>query len=191
MAKAKKKKAAPAKKVAAKKNSKKAVKKAAKTSKKAQPAKKSAAKATAKTKIKATAKSPKKSKVAKKSAAKSVAKKTTKTLAKSASSVAQKHPREMLTPLDDRLVVKTSGVEKKTPGGLFIPDTVTESSANLQGIVAAVGRGHLSKKGKLRSMDVKPGDQVMFSPYAGSKVQFNGEDFVILRETDILGVIQK
>lgn len=96
-----------------------------------------------------------------------------------------------LTPLDDRILVTVKGVEKKTPGGLIIPDTVADQSGNLQGIVVASGRGHLSKKGRIRPMDVHQGDQVLFSEYSGTKVQLDGEDFVIIRESDVLGILQK
>ncbi|MFP5519596.1 MAG: co-chaperone GroES [Bdellovibrionia bacterium] len=128
---------------------------------------------------------------AKKSAKGVVATKVKKTANSTTSKSVQNIYREVLSPLDDRLLVKLSGVEKKTPGGLFIPDTVSDTSGNLQGIVVAVGRGHLTKKGKVKHMDVSLGDQVVFTQYAGSKVQIQNEEFVILRESDVLGIIQK
>ncbi len=98
---------------------------------------------------------------------------------------------KIATPLDDRLIVQVSSAEKMTPGGLYIPDTVTESSGNLQGMVVAVGRGHFTKKGHLRPMDVKVGDKIVFPEYAGSKIKIQNEDLVILRESDVMGVVSK
>lgn len=97
----------------------------------------------------------------------------------------------LLTPLDDRLVVRLSGAEKMTAGGLYIPDTVSDVSGNLEGVVVAIGRGHMNKKGHVRLMDVKAGDRVVFSEYAGSKVKLHNEDLVILRESEVLGVVSK
>lgn len=94
-----------------------------------------------------------------------------------------------VTPLDDRLIVQLSGAEKMTAGGLYIPDTVSDTSGNLQGSVVAVGRGHFTKKGHLRPMDVKVGDKVVFPEYAGSKITIQNEDLVILRESDVMGVV--
>lgn len=96
-----------------------------------------------------------------------------------------------VTPLDDRLIVRLSGAEKMTAGGLYIPDSVSDTSGNLQGVVVAAGRGHFSKKGHLRPMDVKLGDKVVFSEYAGSKIKIQNEDLVILRESDVMGVVAK
>ena len=96
---------------------------------------------------------------------------------------------QFVTPLDDRLLVQVSGVEKKTPGGLYIPDTVADMSGNLEGFVVAVGRGHMNKKGQVRPMDVKVGDRVVFSEFAGTKVKIQNEDLLILRESDVMGVV--
>ncbi|KHD89255.1 MAG: hypothetical protein OM95_04560 [Bdellovibrio sp. ArHS] len=96
-----------------------------------------------------------------------------------------------VTPLDDRLIVQLSGAEKMTPGGLYIPDTVADTSGNLQGSVVAVGRGHMTKKGHLKPMDVQVGDKVIFSEYAGNKIEIQNEDLIILREGDVLGVVAK
>ena len=98
---------------------------------------------------------------------------------------------DFVTPLDDRLLVQLSGAEKMTAGGLYIPDTVADTSGNLEGHVVAVGRGHFSKKGHLRPMDVKVGDKVVFSEYAGSKIKVQNEDLIILRESDVMGVVVK
>ncbi|UOF00912.1 co-chaperone GroES [Bdellovibrio reynosensis] len=96
-----------------------------------------------------------------------------------------------VTPLDDRLMVQVSGTEKMTAGGLYIPDTVSDVSGNLEGYVVAVGRGHMNKKGHILAMDVVVGDRVVFSEYAGSKIKIQNEDLIILRESDVLGVVTK
>ncbi len=96
-----------------------------------------------------------------------------------------------LTPLDDRLIVQLAERERKTAGGLFIPDTVADVSGNLEGVVVAAGRGHLDKKGRIRPMDVKVGDRVIFPQYSGAKIEIPGTDVVILRESDVMGLFQK
>ena len=96
-----------------------------------------------------------------------------------------------LTPLDDRLIVQLAERERKTAGGLFIPDTVADVSGNLEGVVVAAGRGHLDKKGRIRPMDVKVGDRVIFPQYSGTKIDIPGTDVVILRESDVMGLFQK
>ncbi len=96
-----------------------------------------------------------------------------------------------LTPLDDRLIVQLAERERKTAGGLFIPDTVADVSGNLEGVVVAAGRGHLDKKGRIQPMDVKVGDRVIFPQYSGSKIDLPGTDVVILRESDVMGLFQK
>ncbi|MFM6930091.1 MAG: co-chaperone GroES [Bdellovibrio sp.] len=98
---------------------------------------------------------------------------------------------DFVTPLDDRMIVQASGADKMTAGGLYIPDTVADISGNLQGTVVAVGRGHVSKKGHLTPMDVQVGDKVVFSAYAGSKINLQNEDLVILRESEVMGVVSK
>lgn len=95
-----------------------------------------------------------------------------------------------LSPLADRLIVKIDSAEKRTAGGLYIPDTA-QVSGNYRGQVLAVGRGNTNKKGHLRPMDVKTGDQILFSEYAGSKMTIDGLEVLILRETDVLGVVEK
>jgi chaperonin GroES len=96
-----------------------------------------------------------------------------------------------VTPLDDRLMVQLTESERKTAGGLFIPDTVADMSGNLHGTVVAVGRGHFSKKGHLQPMDVKIGDKVVFAQHSGSKIKIQNEDLIILRESDVMGVVNK
>lgn len=207
------------KKTAAKKtNVKKAVKKASakKTSKpvkKSTPAKKATAKKKAPAKKAVGKKTPVKKAVVKKATAKkAVAKKAAPkkatgskapAKAKSAKTMPVSHlvretkPAKMLdlsgfvTPLDDRLLVQLSGSEKMTAGGLYIPDSVADTSGNLQGIVVSVGRGHMNKKGHVRPMDVKVGDKIVFSQYAGSKIKIQNEDLIILREPDVMGIVSK
>lgn len=96
-----------------------------------------------------------------------------------------------VTPLDDRLIVQVSGSERMTAGGLYIPDTVADTSGNLEGMVVAVGRGHVNKKGHLHPMDVQVGDKVVFPEFAGSKIKIQNEDLIILREGEVMGVVAK
>lgn len=95
-----------------------------------------------------------------------------------------------IVPLDDRVLIKPTLTERVTPGGLILPETST-LEGNLRGAVLAVGRGHQDKKGRVRPLDLRVGDEVLFSEYAGSPVEVSGEKLVILRETDILGVINR
>ena len=92
-------------------------------------------------------------------------------------------------PLHDRVVVRLIGAEKKTKGGIIIPDTAKEKP--LEGQVVAVGNGKVLEDGKVRPLDVKAGDKVLFNKYAGTEVKIEGEEHLILREDDILGVIEK
>ncbi|MNT54850.1 10 kDa chaperonin 5 [compost metagenome] len=96
-----------------------------------------------------------------------------------------------VTPLDDRLMVQLTEKERMTAGGLFIPDSVADMSGNMHGTVVAVGRGHFSKKGHLQPMDVKVGDKVVFAQHSGSKIKIQNEDLIILRESDVMGVVTK
>ena len=93
-----------------------------------------------------------------------------------------------LRPLHDRILVKRlEDSEAKSPGGLFIPDTAKEKPQ--QAKVLAVGTGRITDDGKVQPMDVKVGDQVVFSKYAGTEVKVEGEELLIIREDDVLGVI--
>lgn len=96
---------------------------------------------------------------------------------------------DFVTPLDDRIIVQASEGEKITAGGLIIPDTVSTISGNKKGVVLAVGRGHVDKKGRVRPMDVKAGDNIVFPDFTGSKIIYQGQDLIILRETDVMGVL--
>ncbi|MHB8788308.1 MAG: co-chaperone GroES [Desulfobulbaceae bacterium] len=94
-----------------------------------------------------------------------------------------------IRPLNDRVLVKRLEEEQKTAGGIIIPDTAKEKPA--EGQVVAVGPGKLNNKGERVSMDLKAGDRVLFSKYGGTEVKIDGDDFLIMREDDILGVVEK
>ena len=91
-------------------------------------------------------------------------------------------------PIHDRLLVKRIEEEKKTQGGLIIPDTAKEKP--MEGNVIAVGRGKVGEDGKLRPLDVHQGDRVLFTKYAGSEIQLAGDEHLILREDDVLAVLE-
>lgn len=93
---------------------------------------------------------------------------------------------DQFCPLDDRLVIEIGGESNVTPGGIIIPDTVSERPQS--GKVVAVGRGHRSLKGRVRPMDVKVGDRVLFPKFAGNEIEMSGQKLLILREGDLLGI---
>ena len=93
-----------------------------------------------------------------------------------------------IRPLQDRVIVKRLAEEEKTKGGIIIPDTAKEKPQ--QGKVIAVGKGKVADDGKLIKLDVKAGDRILFSKYAGSEVKIDGEEHLIMREDDILGIIE-
>ena len=92
-------------------------------------------------------------------------------------------------PLQDRLVVKRLAEEEKTKGGIIIPDSAKEKP--IEGEVIAVGNGKVLEDGTVRKLDVKVGDRVLFGKYSGTEVKIDGEERLILREDDILGVLEK
>ena len=92
-----------------------------------------------------------------------------------------------IRPLQDRLIVKRVAEENKTKGGIIIPDTAKEKPQEAE--VIAVGPGKLSDEGKRSPMDVKEGDRILVGKYSGSEIKIDGNDFVILREDEILAVI--
>ena len=94
-----------------------------------------------------------------------------------------------IRPLQDRVIVKRVKEEEKTKGEIIIPDTAKEKP--IEGEVIAVGNGKVQDDGKVRPLDVKPGDHILFGKYSGTEVKIDGEDRLILREDDILGVILK
>ena len=91
-------------------------------------------------------------------------------------------------PLHDRILVKRIEEEKKTRGGLIIPDTAKEKPQ--EGRVVAVGTGKLNEDGRLRPLDVRKGDRVLFTKYAGSEIQIVGDEHLIIREDDVLAVLE-
>jgi len=92
-------------------------------------------------------------------------------------------------PLDDRVLVKQSEAEETTAGGIVLPDTAKEKPQ--RGKVVAIGPGKLLDSGKRGQMGLKTGDEVFYGKYAGTEVKIDGEDYVILRESDVLAVIEK
>ena len=93
-----------------------------------------------------------------------------------------------IRPLQDRIIVKRVQEEEKTKGGIIIPDSAKEKP--IEGKVLAVGNGKVQEDGKVRPLDVKAGDRILFSKYAGTEVKIDGEEHLIMREEDILGVIE-
>lgn len=93
-----------------------------------------------------------------------------------------------VTPLYDRLLVKRFNEEERTKGGIIVPDTAKEKPA--QGEVVAAGAGRVSDDGKVTALTVKKGDKVLFGKYSGTEVKLDGGEFLIMREDDILGIIQ-
>jgi chaperonin GroES len=94
-----------------------------------------------------------------------------------------------IRPLADRLIVKrVEEQEQKSVGGIIIPDTAKEKPQ--EGQVVAVGRGKLNEDGKVIPLDVKAGDRILFGKYSGSEIKIDGEEHLILREDDVLGVVE-
>ncbi len=93
-----------------------------------------------------------------------------------------------IRPLNDRILVKRLEEEETTAGGIIIPDSAKEKPA--EGEIVAVGPGKLNDHGERVAMDVKTGDRVLFSKYGGTDVKIEGEDYLIMREDDILGVVE-
>ncbi len=94
-----------------------------------------------------------------------------------------------LKPLYDRVVVKKIEMEQKTAGGIILPDTAKEESKI--GEVIAVGEGRLLENGEIRPLKVKEGDKVLFSKYAGNEVKVDGEELLVIREEDILAIVEE
>ena len=92
-----------------------------------------------------------------------------------------------IRPLHDRLVVKREAEERKSPGGIVIPDTATEKP--LFGKVIAVGKGKILDSGEIRPLDLKVGDKILFGKYSGTEVKVDGEELVVMREEDVMGVV--
>jgi len=92
-----------------------------------------------------------------------------------------------IRPLQDRVIVKRVQEEEKTKGGIIIPDTAKEKP--IEGEVIAVGNGKVQEDGKVRALEVKAGDRVLFGKYSGSEVKLDGEEYIIMKEADVLGVL--
>lgn len=94
-----------------------------------------------------------------------------------------------IRPLQDRIIVERVEEESKTAGGIIIPDTVSKEKPQ-EGKIVAAGKGKVTPEGKVLPLDVKEGDRVLFGKYAGSEVKIDGVDYLIMREDDILGVVE-
>ena len=92
-------------------------------------------------------------------------------------------------PLHDRVVVRRIGAEERTAGGIIIPDTAKEKPQ--EGEIVAAGPGARNEKGELIPLDVKAGDRILFGKWSGSEVKIDGEDLLIMKESDILGILDK
>jgi len=93
-----------------------------------------------------------------------------------------------IRPLHDRVIVKRMEEERTSPGGIVIPDTATEKP--IRGKVTAVGNGKILEDGSVRALDVKVGDQVLFGKYSGTEVKVGGDELVVMREDDLMAVIE-
>ncbi len=93
-----------------------------------------------------------------------------------------------IRPLHDRVLVKRLEGDKKTTGGIVIPDTAAEKP--MEGEVVSVGNGKLLDSGELRALEVKAGDKILFGKYSGTEVKVDGEELIVMREDDIMGVIE-
>ena len=91
-------------------------------------------------------------------------------------------------PLHDRILVRRMAEEEKTAGGLFIPDTAKEKPS--KGEIVAAGKGRVTEDGKIMPLEVKIGDQVLFGKYSGTELKLDGHEYLMMREEDILGIIQ-
>jgi chaperonin GroES len=91
-------------------------------------------------------------------------------------------------PLHDRIVVRRVTAEEKTTGGIIIPDTAKEKP--MEGEVIAVGPGARNEQGQIQALDVKAGDRVLFGKWSGTEVRIDGEDLLIMKETDVMGIVE-
>ncbi len=94
----------------------------------------------------------------------------------------------MIRPLQDRIIVKRLDAEEQTVGGIIIPDTAKEKPQ--EGEVIAVGKGKRTESGEIQALDLKEGDRILFSKYGGTDIKIDGQDYLIMREDDVLGVIE-
>ena len=93
-----------------------------------------------------------------------------------------------IRPLHDRVIVKRLEAERTSPGGIVIPDSATEKPS--QGKIVATGKGKILEDGKVRALDVKVGDKILFGKYSGTEVKIDGEELLVMREEDIMAVIE-
>ena len=93
-----------------------------------------------------------------------------------------------IRPLHDRVIIKRLEEERTSPGGIVIPDTAAEKP--IQGKVIAVGKGKILENGTVRPLDVKVGDKILFGKYSGTEVKVDGDDLVVMREEDVMAVIE-
>ncbi len=93
-----------------------------------------------------------------------------------------------IRPLQDRIIVKRIEEEEKTKGGIIIPDTAKEKP--LEGIIVAVGPGRVRDDGSKHPLDVKAGDKILFAKYGGTEIKINDEEHLIMREDDVMGVVE-
>jgi chaperonin GroES len=94
-----------------------------------------------------------------------------------------------IRPLHDRVIVRRIEETRTTPGGIVIPDSATEKP--MQGEIVAAGKGRILENGTVRPIDVKKGDRILFGKYSGTEVKISGEELLVMREEDIMGVIEK
>ncbi|MEQ1801857.1 MAG: co-chaperone GroES [Gammaproteobacteria bacterium] len=93
-----------------------------------------------------------------------------------------------IRPLHDRVIIKRTEEERTSPGGIVIPDSATEKP--IKGKVIAVGKGRILEDGKVRPLDLKAGDKVLFGKYSGTEVKVDGEELLVMKEDDIMAVIE-
>src|SRR5215813_11543463 len=94
-----------------------------------------------------------------------------------------------IRPLHDRVIIKRLDEERTSPGGIVIPDSATEKP--IKGKVVAVGKGKILENGEIRALDVKVGDNILFGKYSGTEVKVDGEELLVMREEDVMAVIEK
>jgi chaperonin GroES len=92
-------------------------------------------------------------------------------------------------PLHDRILVERIESEEKTPGGIILPDTAKEKPQ--QGKIIAVGTGKRTEDGKVLSMELKPGDTILFGKYSGTEIKIEGDEYLIMKEDDVLGIVEQ
>ena len=94
-----------------------------------------------------------------------------------------------IRPLHDRVIVKRKEEERTSPGGIVIPESAAEKP--IRGVVTAVGKGKIMENGDIRPLDVKVGDNVLFGKYSGTEVKLNGDELLVMREEDIMAIVEK